>query len=1246
MDYFTGDTGGLLHFSAPAAMSAPQRTSTSSSMFGEVLRRDITPVIMVLTTPEADSICAKDNLSFVDLLRPHAHLRNINVPVRTSSEQPYRLQDLHVRPYEAAEIKQPRAEVAEEYLTEIVTDVSDSEELQPASIDLPAMVAMAHAETPESWYQRYMREFVRSLRFSEHETVDHPVACILVVASSAKDPVAAFKELYSTQRLPVLLTEGIMDPAMHKHFVLLHDLQEGPRDSAEEKMAGVQSTYGASNCHLLAINSRTAPREDGKDIWTGHRLPPIAARKASAQSPNLMDADNPNSTPRAGLFLGDEDVENIKEFMKELVVEHVIPHMEHKIRDHNHQVAANRKGLRNQIKHLWFRKGKEEVTEAPSGGYTYKTMEAQIRLLADYAFMLRDYELALSSYRLLAGDFKSDKAWKHYGGAQAMSGICLFMLDQSRRETEICMESAYSSYQRSGPANARYATCTALWLVEMYKARKQFREAALTLMRASLEESNLRAGVLLEQAALCFLRTSPPMARKFGFHMVLAGNRYNLCGQRKHAVRVYKYVLSVYEGHGWNYIIDHCNFTLGRLSAFLGNSDAAVAYFVRLLACRHQPAGMQASFLREFLMATKLVPDGEERGPMELGLPVVDAERVHVHFEDHRTFASPSAGVLPEEVWASLEDGLVPADVAPVERVNWLDAAARGQKSAAVEVPTNVSVCDEPIEVDVEFRNPLRIMLEVADVHLVCRHSLPEAALADAGGEDSSAEARPTLSDADDKEGPSGTASDAGPPPYDIEKESLMLQGGDTTVVRLKVTPRRPGLLHLEGIQWILRVDQLEARGRRDFAVRVPHKRQLKSAAPPPAVPPHLRLNFCVIPAMPRLEMRLHGLQGVAMEGELQRAVLELSNVSTVPLQSLKLKTSHPAMLLVGEPQDIDMELPGCLELGATADGGQERGEGSSADGYTYSFPSDVSLEGGSTLLHPLWVHARQPGATTLNMVPYYEPLQLPGRGGAAMKYRTLRSTHLLQVAAALHMEVYISRSPHSVSSHILRVDVENRHATGSFWLRQVSCPGGKWQLAPLPSPHQGPREDQEGEGDGEAATLAAAAAAAPLLPQQLVPGSFLSLFFRLQASGAAASGKGEGVGGSHVRLGTAAGGAAQAVVDLSSGPLKAFHERERTWQAAAMGWEGAESTAKRPGEDLVDVVLMYEQPRAAGEGAGSAISGSSPRFGTLHVCHRSAAQRSPVQWVMEGPRCVWHDFGSRLACCLPVLLTDRKSVV
>ena len=54
------------------------------------------------------------------------------------------------------------------------------------------------------------------------------------------------------------------------------------------------------------------------------------------------------------------------------------------------------------------------------------------------------------------------------------------------------------------------------------------------------QEDDLRAGLLLEQAAHCLLALQPPHVRKFAFHLVLAGLRYDMCGQRSLAHRAYK----------------------------------------------------------------------------------------------------------------------------------------------------------------------------------------------------------------------------------------------------------------------------------------------------------------------------------------------------------------------------------------------------------------------------------------------------------------------------------------------------------------------------------------------------------------------------------------------------------------------------------------------------------------------------------------------------------------------------------
>ena len=54
------------------------------------------------------------------------------------------------------------------------------------------------------------------------------------------------------------------------------------------------------------------------------------------------------------------------------------------------------------------------------------------------------------------------------------------------------------------------------------------------------QEENLRAALVLEQAAHCLLRTAPPHVRKYAFHMVLSGLRYNACGQQQLGIRAYR----------------------------------------------------------------------------------------------------------------------------------------------------------------------------------------------------------------------------------------------------------------------------------------------------------------------------------------------------------------------------------------------------------------------------------------------------------------------------------------------------------------------------------------------------------------------------------------------------------------------------------------------------------------------------------------------------------------------------------
>jgi hypothetical protein len=56
------------------------------------------------------------------------------------------------------------------------------------------------------------------------------VAGLLVVSSKDEEPLTKFVDLFNPDSLPALLKDGAMDPKLLKHYVLLHDLQDGPLD--------------------------------------------------------------------------------------------------------------------------------------------------------------------------------------------------------------------------------------------------------------------------------------------------------------------------------------------------------------------------------------------------------------------------------------------------------------------------------------------------------------------------------------------------------------------------------------------------------------------------------------------------------------------------------------------------------------------------------------------------------------------------------------------------------------------------------------------------------------------------------------------------------------------------------------------------------------------------------------------------------------------------------------------------------
>ncbi|KAF7818861.1 trafficking protein particle complex subunit 8 [Senna tora] len=1123
---------------------------------GQMLLDEITPVVMVLSTPLVEEACFKNGFSFLQMLTPFCSFHNIDVPVRTASDQPYRLQKFKLRLFYASDVRKPDLEVAKEHLKQVITEAGEKE-LSELSLDAPeishVLESSESGNTP-SWLQFFNKELIRVVSFSDHEAFDHPVACLLAVSSKDEQPINRFVDLFNTNKLPSLLNDGVMDPKILKHYLLVHDNQDGPVDRATKILAEMRGTFGTSDCALLCMNSSSdSPVKHEDNPWASY---------------------NSNVSPGQdlGCFLNIDDVNEIKDLMQDLSSKHIIPSMEQKIRVLNQQVSATRKGFRNQIKNLWWRKGKEDGVDSINGPmYTFSSTESQIRVLGDYAFMLRDYELALSNYRLISTDYKLDKAWKRYAAVQEMMGLAYFMSDQSRKEAEYCMENAFNTYLKLGSSGQQNATRCGLWWVEMLKTRDQYKEAAPVYFRICGEDI-LHSAVMLEQASYCYLMSKPSMLRKFGFHLVLSGDRYNKCDQVKHAIRTYRSVLSVFKGTTWSYIKDHVHFHIGQWYASLGMCDVAVKHMLEILACGHQSKKTQELFLGDFLQIVQKT--GRTFEVSKLQLPVINISSLKVIFEDHRTFGSLSAANTKEGLWHSLEEEMLPSFSAA--KTNWLELQSKLISKNYRD--SNVCVEGEAVKVNIEFSNPLQISIPVSGVTLICKHS-PSTSEVTSG----------TKNDIDGKCEELTTSRDLSSDnsSFLVSEVDFLLGGGETTMVQLSVTPRDEGTLEILGVRWKLsgtivgfhnfefsHVKKNTAKGRRKG------KRS-----------PNENFKFLVTKSIPKLQGSIHPFPEKTYAGDLRHLVLELRNSSEIPVKNLKMKISHPRFLNIGSPENIKSEFPSCLMKIDSVPSGANANPSNMSD-TVFLFPEGTSVQGVTPFSWPLWFRAAVPGDISLYISIYYEM----GDISSVIRYRTLRLQYNLQVLPSLDVSFQISPSPLRLREFLVRMDVVNKTASESFQVNQLSSIGSDWEISLLQPPET-------------------------IFPSlSLMAGQAISCFLTLKNCRRILTFEDTGSSismpiRSDIKL--VPQGSEDPVYNMSSEPLVNFHHYERQQQ----------EFSHEPLGDLntVDFVLI-SRPLQSDTNASFS---DPPHVMSHHACHCSTASTGPISWLVDGPRTLHHDFSA-----------------
>ncbi|TYI32626.1 hypothetical protein ES332_A04G077200v1 [Gossypium tomentosum] len=970
----------------------------ANTPLGKMLLEEITPVVMVLCTPLVEESCLKNGLSFVQMLSPFCDFTNIDVPVRTASDQPYRLHKFKLRLFYASDIWQPNLEVAKERLKQVITKAGE-DDFPEISSDLPQvndLLSRHESEILPTWFQFFNKELVRTLSFSDHEAFDHPVACLLVVSSCDEEPINRFLDLFNTIKLPSLLNDGAMDPKILKHYLLVHDNQDG----ASEKLARI--------------------------------------------------------------------------------------------------------------------------------------------------FQLQLIEYIILPTICMHGDMKPSGKCKNL-----ILHTPYFMLDQSRKEAEYCMEIAFNTYLKLGSPVQQNATRCGFWWIEMLKTRNQIKEAATVYFRICGEDL-LHSAVMLEQASFCYLLSKPPMLHKYGFHLVLSGDHYKKCDQIKHAIRTYRNAVSVYRGTTWNLIKDRVHFHIGQWYASLGTYDVAVTHMLEILASSHQSKTSQELFLRDFLHIVQV---------LKLQLPVINISSLKVIFEDHRTYASPAAASIKEGVWCSLEEDMIPSLSA---KSNWLDVQSKRIPRKYKE--SNICVAGEAIIVDIEFKNPLQIPISILSVSLICELSANPEELNSGKDINSSL----VLSEVD-----------------------FSLEGGETILVQLTVTPRVEGILTIVGVKWKLSSSVV---GLHNFESNSVNKRIAKGRKAKHS--PSADLKFVVIKSLPRLQGFIPSLPEKTYAGELRYLVLELNNQSKFPVKNLKMKISNPRFLNAGNQSYLNVEFPACLEKKLNVEQSGGHGNAKKMLQNVFHFPEDISVQEETSLSWPLWFHAAVPGHVSLYITVYYEMENV----SSIMKFRTLRMHSNLQVLPSLDVSFELSPCPSRLEEFLLRMDVVNKTSSECFQIHQLSSVGQQWDfslLQPVDS----------------------------ILPSQsLFAGQALSCFFMLKYHRKSSTSEDSNPVflQSDVRFGPP--GNSEALFDVCSSPLADFHGYERLYQG--MSCQGN-----------VDFVFITQLRR------GNIDSGAPhrPLLFSHHVCHCSLSSFSSISWFVDGPQTIQHNF-SASPCGVNLKMTINNS--
>eukprot|EP00467_Chlorarachnion_reptans_P021576 CAMPEP_0114509028 /NCGR_PEP_ID=MMETSP0109-20121206/12969_1 /TAXON_ID=29199 /ORGANISM="Chlorarachnion reptans, Strain CCCM449" /LENGTH=1300 /DNA_ID=CAMNT_0001688109 /DNA_START=61 /DNA_END=3960 /DNA_ORIENTATION=- len=870
------------------------------------------PVVLVVGSEKAQSICRKNNLDFAEMLKPFGDnlgegdgvvrfrtpnqglkvVRGYGVQMISSAEMEATATG-RIPPLEQILINEP----VERRKSDDIYELADAERFFRKNPD------------PTPWFTEYRLHMHRFLGFAQQEFTEQPIGMIIAVASDEDTPGKILASMGSQQNLPRPLSQGLLDSGFPCAYWVLHDRHGGvPDEQIRVTFSEVQARYG-SKCTLVSINSATEDsKEELPDLWA----PFLTFKQSSSDA----------KTPARGQFLSSGDRKLLSATVSDFIIKTLNPTLERKLGSLNQEVNAQRKGLGNTLKFMFS--GKRSKSGKSSSSYDLKSLESKIRQAADYALLMQDYETAQSHYRIAKQDYAHDKKHRLMASANEMHGLCA-VLSGTARGGQSYIDSAAQWYQSN--ADIARATRAVLWAVDAYRSQGLPNVAASLLKRASERESHrtggsqLRAALLIEQAAYMYLR--PGIAgiqvRKYAFHLIMAGHMYHKCRLHWHGVRCYRSARCVLRGKRWFHAQDHIDYDLAKHLVSLREYETALHYFAsslnfevtpnpfvvglsnskdiddhsaadekmrlknvkqlvkfsRVGPYQQQPRERQDIFLGELKSLVDIMK--KPTNVPNLNLPVIDDSLVKVSLSSGQSLAPEIAKIA----WSAILFSNIPVSNDPnITNQPLFDEAQAIQKAKAEDRHV---VVGEPVQVTMIMENPLHSPLPVTKIRLLCGLSID-------GG-------KPVESKAGVLEDDLFSMTDA----------KLTLAPKSRSTCTLKVVCKRKGTLYISGVEGLLFNN-----------MRVTHRFEL---------PPHRRikttttgrkrasdqvnqsLSVQVWSAAALLRCETPDFPETMLHSEIKTGRFTLRNegMKPVPAGTIQVKVSHPALILFTTNDGNDM---------------------------------------------------------------------------------------------------------------------------------------------------------------------------------------------------------------------------------------------------------------------------------------------------------------------------------------------------